>query len=94
MGKDGRCTDSVRRLASSKLNTATDREHAAVGPKLILAHKSSRDMFDCPLVRLQDGNILLFAPAVIDVNIPLVVLSNLSNRGEGLNPSELRHLDF
>ena len=48
-------------------------------------HKSSRDMFDCPLVRLQDGNILLFAPAVIDVNIPLVVLSNLSNRGEGLS---------
>ena len=47
-------------------------------------HKSSRDMFDCPLVRQQDGNILLFAPAVIDVNIPLAVLSNLSNRGEEL----------
>jgi len=42
-------------------------------------------MFDCPLVRLQDGNILLFAPAVIDVNIPLAVLSNLSNRGEELS---------
>jgi hypothetical protein len=49
-----------------------------------LLHKSSRDMFDCPLIRLQDGNILLFAPAVIDVNIPLAVLSNLSNRGEEL----------
>ena len=50
-----------------------------------LLHKSSRDMFDCPLVRLRDGNILLFAPAVIDVNIPLAVLSNLSNRGEELS---------
>ena len=50
-----------------------------------LLHKSSRDMFDCPLVRLQDGNILLFAPAIIDVNIPLAVLSNLSNRGEELS---------
>jgi hypothetical protein len=50
-----------------------------------LLHKSSRDMFDCPLVRLQDGNILLFAPAVIDVNIPLAVLSNLSNWGEDLS---------
>jgi hypothetical protein len=49
-----------------------------------LLHKSSRDMFDCPLARLQDGNILLFAPAVVDVNIPLAVLSNLSNRGEEL----------
>jgi hypothetical protein len=42
-------------------------------------------MFDCPLVRLQNGNILLFAPAVIDVNIPLAVLSNLSNRSEVLS---------
>jgi hypothetical protein len=50
-----------------------------------LLHKSSRDMFDCPLIRLQDGNILLFAPAVIDVNIPLAVLSNLSNPGEKLS---------
>jgi hypothetical protein len=50
-----------------------------------LLHKSSRDMFDCPLVRLQDGNILLFAPAVIDVNIPLAILSNLSNRSEELS---------
>src|SRR5262249_18527772 len=50
-----------------------------------LLHKSSRDMFDCPLVRLQDGNVLLFAPAVIDANISLAVLSNLSNRGEQLS---------
>jgi len=42
LGKDGRCTDSVRRVASSKLNTATDRERAAVGPKLILAIAPSR----------------------------------------------------
>ncbi len=50
-----------------------------------LLHKSSRDMFDCPLVRLQDGHVLLFGPAVIDVNIPLAVLSNLSNRSEELS---------
>jgi hypothetical protein len=42
-------------------------------------------MFDCPLIRLQDGNILLFAPAVADANIAMTVLSNLSNRGEQLS---------
>jgi hypothetical protein len=50
-----------------------------------LLHRSSRDMFDCPLIRLQDGNILLFAPAVTDANIAMTVLSNLSNRGEQLS---------
>ncbi|MET4252976.1 NERD domain-containing protein [Bradyrhizobium sp. LA6.7] len=47
-------------------------------------HRSSRDMFDCPLIRMKDGKIILFTPAVIDVNIPLAILSNLSNRGEEL----------
>jgi hypothetical protein len=37
-------------------------------------------MFDCPLIRLQDGKIPLFAPAVVDANIAMTVLSNLSNR--------------
>jgi Nuclease-related domain len=62
-----------------------ERAIAARFIELTLLHKSSRDMFDCPLVRLQDGNIFLFAPAVIDVNIPLAVLSNLSNRSEELS---------
>lgn len=47
-------------------------------------HKSSRDLFDCPLVRLRDSRYLLFGPAAIHMNIALVVLSNLSNRGEKL----------
>ncbi|MBR1169698.1 NERD domain-containing protein [Bradyrhizobium liaoningense] len=50
-----------------------------------LLHRSSRDMFDCPLVRLQEGKILLFVPAVVDANIAMAVLSNLSNRSEQLS---------
>ena len=50
-----------------------------------LLHRSSRDMFDCPLIRLQDGKLLLFAPAVIDSNIAMAVLSNLSNRSQQLS---------
>jgi hypothetical protein len=42
-------------------------------------------MFDCPLIRLQDGKLLLFAPVVIDVNIAMAVLSNLSNRSQQLS---------
>lgn len=51
---------------------------------LTVLHRSSRDMFDCPLIRVQGGKIILFTPGVIDVNMPLAVLSNLSNRDEEL----------
>jgi len=51
---------------------------------LTCLHRSARDMFDCPLVRIGASSYLLFAPAVIDLNIAMVVLSNLSNRGAEL----------
>ena len=51
---------------------------------LTCLHRSARDMFDCPLVRIGSSSFLLFAPAVIDLNISMVVLSNLSNRGAEL----------
>lgn len=46
----------------------------------VCLHRSSRDMFDCPLVRLQNGKILLFAPPLLALNIPLAVLSSISTR--------------
>lgn len=51
---------------------------------LTCLHRSARDMFDCPLVRVGASSYLLFAPAVIDLNVAMVVLSNLSNRGAEL----------
>lgn len=53
---------------------------ANVFVSLVCLHRSSRDMFDCPLVRLENGKILLFAPPVLALNIPLAVLSNISTR--------------
>ena len=41
-------------------------------------------MFDCPLIRVGSSQYHLFAPSVLDLNIALVVLSNLANRGEQL----------
>lgn len=43
----------------------------------------SDDMFDCPLLLLEDGRRLLYAPAAVDVDLTRVVLSNLSALGEG-----------
>ncbi|MBF0180502.1 MAG: hypothetical protein HQM03_10815 [Magnetococcales bacterium] len=47
-------------------------------------HRSSRDMFDCPLVRVSTSNYLLFGPAIINLNVSMAVLSNLSNRSENI----------
>jgi hypothetical protein len=48
-------------------------------------HKSGRDMFDCPLIKLGETKYLLFAPSVIDLNTPMALLSNLSNRSAVLS---------
>ena len=48
--------------------------------ELTCLHKSSRDLFDCPLIRVQTTQVLLFTPAVLDTHIAMTVLSNLSNR--------------
>jgi hypothetical protein len=61
-----------------------ERAAAARFMELASLHRASRDMFDCPLIRLAGGKVALFAPAVLSVNIAMVVLSNLSNRTEEL----------
>lgn len=57
--------------------------------ELVALHKSARDMFDCPLIRIGQAEYLLFAPAVIDLNVAMAVLSNLSNRGAELGSKGL-----
>lgn len=51
---------------------------------LTCLHRSSRDLSDCPLICVGPSNYLLFAPAVIDLNVPMAVLSNVSSRGAEL----------
>ena len=46
--------------------------------------KQSRDMYDCPLVRVGSSSYLLFGPAAANLNIAPVVLSNLSSLNEEL----------
>lgn len=47
---------------------------------LVSLHRAARDMFDCPLVRVGDGQLMVFAPALLHLNITTTVLSNLANR--------------
>lgn len=68
-----------------KLRTCGLGEDAALSfLSVAQLRKRSRDMFDCPLVRVGSSSFLLFCPAAINTNIAVVVLSNLSNRGAEL----------
>lgn len=42
-------------------------------------HKSSADLFDQPLIRRDDGDLILFGPTVLQINPVRVVLSSISN---------------
>jgi hypothetical protein len=41
--------------------------------------RSSRDLFDCPLIQLSDGNYLVFLPVLVQANIPRTIISILSS---------------
>ena len=42
--------------------------------------KSSDDLFDAPLIKIDNGNLLLFGQALRNANLPALILSSLSNR--------------
>lgn len=46
---------------------------------------SSRDLFDQPLIRMQNGDLLLFGPGTIDADPGRVTLSAIGNLGEQLS---------
>lgn len=45
---------------------------------------SSRDLFDQPLVRMNDGSLLFFAPGILDSDPARVTLSAIGNQGQQL----------
>ncbi|MBI1213231.1 MAG: hypothetical protein GC190_17335 [Alphaproteobacteria bacterium] len=47
---------------------------------------SSRDLFDCPLIKLPDGERALFLPAIEHTNVAKVVLSLIATLGEAIGP--------
>lgn len=45
----------------------------------------SRDMFDCPLIRMAGDSLMVFAPGLLTANLPAVVLSVIGASGEALS---------
>lgn len=44
--------------------------------------KSSRDLFDCPLIKMADGSLMVFTPGLLTANIAQIVLSTTANLRE------------
>ena len=47
---------------------------------LTCVHRGSRDLFDCPIIKIVDSGYLMFGPGLANLNVPLAILSNLSER--------------
>ena len=62
-----------------------DDRRARLFIERVSLHRSSRDMFDSPLIRIGQSNYLLFTPAVLDLNVVMAILSNISTRSEQLS---------
>lgn len=46
---------------------------------------SSRDLFDQPLIRMQDGSLLVFGPGILNADPARLTLSAIGNRGQQLS---------
>jgi hypothetical protein len=46
---------------------------------------SSEDLFDSPLIQMQDGNLIVFGPALVTANLTVVVLSTVASLNEPLS---------
>lgn len=47
---------------------------------LTCVHRGSSDLFDCPIIKIADSGYLIFGPALASLNVPIAILSNLSER--------------
>lgn len=52
---------------------------------LVSLTMSSRDLFDQPLIRMQDGDLMLFGPGILNADPARITLSAIANRGEQLS---------
>jgi len=85
-GKDG----LYFTLARAELITILERvglKHGSADRFINLAslQASSRDLFDQPLIRMQNGDLLLFGPGTLSADPARVTLSAIGNKGEQLS---------
>lgn len=60
------------------------KESASLFLDTATLNQKSKDLFDTPLIKLSEGNLLVFAPGLISINLTRVVLSTIANQGEPL----------
>ena len=71
MGED-ELVGILRRCGLTRESTGTFIERVSLG-------RGSKDMFDCPVVRVRDGTLVLFGPALLALNITVTLLSRLAS---------------
>ena len=53
--------------------------------KIVTLKSSSRDLFDCPLIKVADGSLMFFSPALLTANLTRIILSSIANLGDPLS---------
>jgi len=86
LGRDG----LIVKLARTELIATLDRLGITGGSAerfvdLASIQASSRDLFDQPLIRVQDGSLLLFGPGILNADPARLTLSAIGNKGEQLS---------
>lgn len=82
----GKWQSLVQFLKRSDLRAALERlglspQAAQEFIKLATLRRSSRDLYDCPLIAVGDEDLILFGPAVRSANLTRVILSAISSLG-------------
>jgi hypothetical protein len=70
---------SSEELQAFMQNCGLTKNQTEIFIRAVTLRTSSRDLFDTPLIKIEDGSYILFAPGLISVNLAKIVLSNLSN---------------
>lgn len=86
LGKAGLCfTLSRTALVATLERLGLTNESADRFIDLASLQASSRDLFDQPLIRMQDGRLVLFGPGILNADPARLTLSAIGNKGEQLS---------
>jgi len=84
-GKSGLCTTIPRKTLVALLDRVGLKDGAAeTFIDQVSIRASSRDLFDQPLIRMQDGSLLLFGPGILNSDPARVTLSAIGNQAQQL----------
>lgn len=77
-------TISPAELQSVLMLCGLTRDAASLFIARVSFGHSSADLFDCPLITLSNGSLMIFSPGLISANLARIILSRLSSLAEPL----------